>query len=76
MFGDHYKAKASTARYCVHRIMSIEDSAGRPTPKQFKDLYMVRVDCHIIYRCEVSPDCKDIHVKQLYVIQVDFCGKC
>jgi hypothetical protein len=72
MFPDHYKAKASTARYCVHRIMGIEDSAGRLTPKEFKNLYMARVDCHLIHGCEVSPDCEDIHVKQLCAIQVDF----
>ncbi|KAF7344870.1 RNA-directed DNA polymerase from mobile element jockey [Mycena venus] len=72
MFADHYKAKASTARYCAHRIMGIEDSAGRLTPKQFKDLYMARVDCHLIHGCKVSPDCEDVHVKQLCAIQVDF----
>jgi hypothetical protein len=52
--------------------MGIEDSAGRLTPKQFKNLYMARVDCHLIHGCEVSPDCEDVHVKQLCTIQVDF----
>jgi hypothetical protein len=42
MFEDHYKAKASTARYCVHRMMGIEDSTGRLTPKELKTLYMAR----------------------------------
>jgi hypothetical protein len=55
MFADNYKAKASTARYCAHRITGIEDSAGRLTPKQFKDVYMARLDCHLIHGCEVSP---------------------
>ncbi|KAJ7454636.1 hypothetical protein B0H11DRAFT_1654427, partial [Mycena galericulata] len=50
----------------------IEDSTGRLTPKQFKDLYMARVDCHLIHGCEVSPDCEDVHVKELCAIQVDF----
>jgi hypothetical protein len=72
MFEYHYKAKASTARYCAHRIMGIEDSAGRLTPKQFKDLYMARVDCHLIHGYEVSPGSEDVHVKQLETIQVDF----
>jgi hypothetical protein len=72
MFEDHYKAKASTARYCAHRIMGLEDSAGRLTPKEFKVLYMARVDCHLIHGCEVSPDSEDIHVKELCMVQVNF----
>lgn len=72
MFEDHYKAKASTARYCAHRIMGIEDSTGRLTPKELKTLYMARVDCHLIHGCEVSPDCEDTHVKELCAVQVDF----
>jgi hypothetical protein len=71
MFEDHYKAKASTARYCAHRIMGIEDSAGRLTPEQFKVLYMARVDCHLIHGCEVSPDSEDIHVKELCTVQIN-----
>jgi hypothetical protein len=43
MFEDHYKAKASTARYCAHRIMRIEDSTGRLTPKELKTLYTARL---------------------------------
>ncbi|KAJ7508183.1 hypothetical protein B0H11DRAFT_1704589, partial [Mycena galericulata] len=72
MFEERYKAKASTTRYCVHRIMGIKDSTGRLTPKQFKDLYMARVDCHLIDGCEVSPDSEDVHVKELFAIHVDF----
>jgi hypothetical protein len=72
MFADHYKAKASTARYCAHRIMGLEDSTGRLTPKELKTLYMARVDCHLIHGCEVSPDCEDVHVKELCAVQVDF----
>ncbi|KAJ7601403.1 hypothetical protein DFH06DRAFT_1026134 [Mycena polygramma] len=72
MFEDHYKAKASTARYCAHRIMGLEDSTGRLTPKELKPLYMGRVDCHLTHGCEVSPDSEDIHVKELCAVQVDF----
>jgi hypothetical protein len=61
----HYEAKARTARFCGHRIMAIEDMTGRLTPKELKELYMARVDCHLIYRCEISPGSEDIHVKQL-----------
>ncbi|KAJ7640141.1 hypothetical protein B0H17DRAFT_900630, partial [Mycena rosella] len=69
---DHYKAKARTARYCGHRIMAIEDMTGRLTPKELKQLYMARVDCHLIHGCEVSPDSEDVHVKQLCKVQVSF----
>ncbi|KAJ7846466.1 hypothetical protein B0H13DRAFT_2407849 [Mycena leptocephala] len=71
MFEDHYKAKASTARYCAHRIMGIEDSTGRLTPKELKTLYMARVDYHLIHGCEVPPDSEDKHIKQLCAVQVD-----
>jgi hypothetical protein len=52
--------------------MGVEDSTGALTPKQFKNLYMARVDCHLIHGCEVSPDSGDLYVKQLCVIQIDF----
>jgi hypothetical protein len=39
MFAKHYTEKASTARYCVHRLMGIEDAAGRLNPKQYKTIY-------------------------------------
>ncbi|KAJ7500553.1 hypothetical protein B0H11DRAFT_1714372, partial [Mycena galericulata] len=41
-------------------------------PKQFKDLKMARVDCHLIDGCEVSPDCAEDHVRELCGTQVDF----
>ncbi|KAJ7652699.1 hypothetical protein DFH06DRAFT_1093769 [Mycena polygramma] len=72
MFESHYKEKASTARYCAHRIMGLEDSTGRLTPKEYIQLYMARVDCHLIHGCEVSPDSEDIHVKELCEVQVNF----
>ncbi|KAJ7744243.1 hypothetical protein DFH07DRAFT_777108 [Mycena maculata] len=52
MFENHYKAK---------------DSAGHLTPKQFKYLYMARVD--LIQGYEVLPDSQDAHVKELETIQ-------
>lgn len=52
--------------------MGVEDSTGALTPKQFKNLYMARVDCHLIHGCEVSPDSEDVHVEQLCAIQIDF----
>lgn len=72
IFQDHYKVKASTARYCVHCIMGLEDSTGRLTPKEYKQPYMARADCHLIHGCEVAPDCEDVHVKELCDIQVSF----
>ena len=72
MLAAHYKAKARTARYCGHRIMAIEDMTGRLTPKELKELYMARVDCHLIHGCEISPDCEDVHVAQLSKVQVRF----
>jgi hypothetical protein len=60
----HYTAKARTARYCGHRIMAVEDTTGRLTPKELKQLYMARIDdCHLIHACEISPDSEDVHVK-------------
>jgi hypothetical protein len=72
MFQDHYTAKARTARYCAHRIMAVEDMTGRLTPKELKQLYMARVDCHLIHGCEISPDSEDVHVNQLCKVQVNF----
>jgi hypothetical protein len=65
IFAHHYQEKVSTACYCAQWIMGPEDSAGHLAPKEYKQLYMARVDCHLI-------DCKDIHVKQLCDIQVSF----
>lgn len=72
MFAAHYKAKARTARYCGHRIMAIEDMTGRLTPKEFKDLYMGRIDCHLTHACEIMPDSEDIGVKLLSKVQISF----
>jgi hypothetical protein len=72
MFADHYTLKAQTARYCGHRIMGLEDMTGRLTPKELKNLYMARIDCHLIHGCEVSPDSESIHVRKLCKVQVSF----
>lgn len=64
MFAEHYKAKARTARFCGHRIMAIEDMTGRLTPNELKQLYMARVNCHLIHGYEILPDSEDVHVKQ------------
>ncbi|KAJ6458385.1 hypothetical protein C8R47DRAFT_995180 [Mycena vitilis] len=72
LFQDHYKTKAGTARYCAHRIMAVEDKTGRLTPRELKTLLMARVDCHLTHGCEISPDCEDVHVKQLCDVQVSF----
>jgi hypothetical protein len=68
----HYQAKARAARYCGHRIMEIEYMTGRLTPKELKELYMARVDCHLIHGCEISPDSEDVHIKQLSKVQIRF----
>jgi hypothetical protein len=52
--------------------MGVEDAAGRLIPKEFKTLYMARVDCHLIHECEVSPDSDDVHLKELCAVQTDF----
>jgi ribonuclease HI len=72
MFADHYIAKARTARYCGHRIMGIEDMTGRLNPKDLKQLYMARVDCHLIHGCEIAPDSETVHVKKLCKVQISF----
>ncbi|KAJ7721807.1 hypothetical protein B0H16DRAFT_1602001, partial [Mycena metata] len=47
-------------------------TTGRLTPKELKQLYMARVDCHLIHGCEIAPDSEDTHVKQLCKVQVNF----
>ncbi|KAJ7223560.1 hypothetical protein GGX14DRAFT_532178 [Mycena pura] len=72
MLADHYKAKARTARHCGHRIWAIEDMTGWLMPKELKQLYMARVDCHLIHGCEIPPDSEDVHVMQLCQVQISF----
>jgi hypothetical protein len=43
--------------------MAVEDMTGRLTLKEVKELYMARVDCHLIHGCEIMPDSEDIHLK-------------
>ncbi|KAF5378897.1 hypothetical protein D9615_006858 [Tricholomella constricta] len=71
-FEEHYTSKAGTARYCGHRIMATEDLTGRLTPKELKQLYMARVDCHLIHGCEISPDAEEVHVSKLEDVQISF----
>jgi hypothetical protein len=52
--------------------MAVEDMMGRLTPKELKELYMARVDCHLIHGCEIMPDSEDIHLKQLSQVQISF----
>jgi hypothetical protein len=52
--------------------MGLEDATGRLTPKEYRQFYMARVDCHLIHGCEISPDCEDAHVKELCNIKVGF----
>jgi hypothetical protein len=47
IFADHHKANARTARYCGHHILAIE------TCKELEQLYMARVNCHLIHACEI-----------------------
>ncbi|KAJ6462679.1 hypothetical protein C8R47DRAFT_1239855, partial [Mycena vitilis] len=73
ILASHYDAKARTERYCGHRIMAVEDMTGRLTPKELKQLYMARVDCHLTHGCEVSPDILGTsYLKLLASIQVNF----
>ena len=52
--------------------MAIKDMTGRLTPRELKQLYMARVNCHLIHGCEIAPDSEDVHVKQLMTVQVSF----
>ncbi|KAF8056087.1 hypothetical protein FPV67DRAFT_1638885 [Lyophyllum atratum] len=52
--------------------LRIEDKNGSLTPKELKQLYMARVDCHLIQGCEISPDAEDVHVQKLCEVQVSF----
>jgi hypothetical protein len=72
MLEGHYKAKASAARFCAYRLLGIEESTGRLTPKELRILYMARVDCHLIHGCEISPDWENVHVQELCAIQTEF----
>ncbi|KAJ7038524.1 hypothetical protein C8F04DRAFT_1179543 [Mycena alexandri] len=72
----HSAAAPAHRHQNTHRIMGIEDSAGCLTSKEFKDLYMARVDCHLIHGCEVPPDSEDSHVKELEAIQLVSVDSC
>lgn len=72
MFKFLYSEKASKARFCGHRILGLEDKTGHLTPKELKPLYLARVDPHLIYACEVSPDANNVHVDLLENVQVSF----
>jgi hypothetical protein len=52
--------------------MAVEDKTGRLAPRELKMLCMARVDCHLTHGCEISPDCEDVHVKQLCEVQISF----
>jgi hypothetical protein len=70
LFENHYKAKSMHACYCGHRIMMIEDLTGRLLPKEPIQLYMARINFHLIHGCEISPDSEDMHLKQLCKVQL------
>jgi hypothetical protein len=72
MFQDVYKEKASKARYCANRIFGLEEITGTLTPKELRRLYMARVDPHLIYACEISPDANSSLLKELTDVQVSF----
>jgi hypothetical protein len=52
--------------------MAIEDMTRRLTPRELKQLYMARVDCHLIHGCKIAPNSEDMHVKHLMKVQVSF----
>jgi hypothetical protein len=63
MFESHYPEKTSTTRYCAQ---GLDNSTGQLTPKEYKQLYIARVDCdHILAVWYV-------HVKELCNVQVSF----
>jgi hypothetical protein len=45
---------------------------GRLTPKELKELYMARIDCHLTHGYEVTPNSEDVHVKQPTKVQIRF----
>ncbi|KAK0183917.1 hypothetical protein F5146DRAFT_964442, partial [Armillaria mellea] len=75
MFENHYKAKEKTARYYGHSIWAIEDRTGDLLPRHARQLYMARVDCHLIHGCEVMPDATKCLVDPLADVQVKFIRK-
>ncbi|KAK0454733.1 hypothetical protein EV421DRAFT_1942969 [Armillaria borealis] len=75
MFEKHYTAKEKTARYYGHSIWAIEDRTGDLLPRHAKQLYMARVDCHLIHGCEVMPDATKSLLEPLVDVQVKFIRK-
>ncbi|KAJ7037663.1 hypothetical protein C8F04DRAFT_1329952 [Mycena alexandri] len=51
-----YEARARTARYCGHRIVSIEDMTDRLAPKELEQQDMAWIDCHLTHGREIPPD--------------------
>ncbi len=72
MFEKHYTAKEKTACYS---IWAIEDRTGDLLPQHAKQLYMARVDCHLIHGCEVMPDATKLLIEPLVDVQVKFIRK-
>ncbi|PBK78454.1 hypothetical protein ARMSODRAFT_1030463, partial [Armillaria solidipes] len=72
VYEKHLSEKASTARYYGHCIWGAEDRIGNLRPKDAKQLYMARVDCHLIHGCEIMPDAYKSTLQPLQDVQVQF----
>ncbi len=75
MFEKHYTAKEKTACYYGHSIWAIEDHTRDLLPWHAKQLYMARVDCHLIHECEEMPDATKSLIEPLVDVQVKFIRK-
>ncbi|KAJ6550313.1 hypothetical protein B0H19DRAFT_1074172 [Mycena capillaripes] len=53
-------------------LMMIEGMTGRLSSQELKQLYMARIDYHLIHGCKISPNSEDVHVKQLSKVQIRF----
>ncbi|KAJ7647985.1 hypothetical protein FB45DRAFT_975413 [Roridomyces roridus] len=56
LFQKHYETKTSKAQGVAHASFTVDSMIGTLPPKEGVQLYMARVDPHLISGCEVSPD--------------------
>ncbi|EJC97331.1 uncharacterized protein FOMMEDRAFT_100058, partial [Fomitiporia mediterranea MF3/22] len=66
IFHSHYSNKASKARSITHTILALESHISIIPPKQGIQLYFARIDPHLIYTCESTPD---TNKKCLFLLQ-------
>ncbi|KDR75593.1 hypothetical protein GALMADRAFT_489789 [Galerina marginata CBS 339.88] len=72
IFAQHYLNKASTARSVMYSTLAMESFVGSLPVHEGLQLYMARVDPHLVSGCEVSVDVDDSLLAVLEAVQLHF----